>query len=338
MQAVLSDDDIAQRREAIIAAAHEREDRGLGALTALAHEYKYITPFGRAADDVITALENSDDRFRLGLAEIDVLTRGFGAKELVMITGFSHAGKTQLVNTAILNNPKKRILFFSMDDPAEMILLKLVCMSEGIGAKELERRVRTGDEGAKLMLRQCANHTYGNLIVIDQVLGLGQMKVAVDEATRFWGADPDVVIIDYLNSIAGNHDGDESSSIGGKVTALKQWVKDKPFPTIVIHQQSRTKGGPGQPITIVSGAFGGEAEATMLIGVRRKKDDPDADEYDRRLHAETVTIHVVKNKRPPAEVTEYNGIDFHMDGETGVISSYNDATRLLRSAAVREGQ
>ena len=40
-----------------------------------------------------------------GLASIDVLTRGFRPSDLVVLTGFAHSGKTQLVNTMISNNP-----------------------------------------------------------------------------------------------------------------------------------------------------------------------------------------------------------------------------------------
>ena len=66
----------------------------------------------------------------------------------VIVTGFAHSGKTQLTNTMIVNNPDKKILFFSLDDPAEMILAKLVAMQTDVPASLLEDRIRDGDEDA----------------------------------------------------------------------------------------------------------------------------------------------------------------------------------------------
>lgn len=331
----ITEAEIEDRLASIVDRATERETEKTESLSLAAARNKYIRPLSAAADSVLEALENSDDRFRLGLAEIDVLTRGFGAKELIVVTGFSHAGKTQLINTAILNNAHKRVLFFSMDDPAEMILLKLACMHEGISAEVLETRVRQQDASAKLMLRQAASHTYGNLFVVDDCLSIAQMSLAIGEATAMWGERPDAIIIDYLDSIVGNSEGPDSAT-KAKAAELKRWVKGNDFPTVVIHQQSRSKGGPGQAVTITSGAHGGEQEATILIGVRRKRDDEDLDPSERQSHANTITIHVVKNKRPPARITPPQGHDFNMDPDTGLIKSISATALQLSRAVARE--
>lgn len=336
MAAVITEDEMLQRKQSLVDAALRREDEAVVAEEATTSRYEYVKPLAAAAEGVLEAMENSDDRFRLGLAEVDVLTRGFGPKELICITGFSHAGKTQLINTAILNNADKRVLFFSMDDPAEMILLKLVCMSEGISAEVMEQRVRNHDNSAKLMLRQAASGTLANLIVIDSSLGLAAMTKAIAEATHYWGVPPDAVVIDYLASMAGDgHNDDEDGGVRAKVAGLKRWVKDKPFPTLVVHQQTRSKGGPGQPVTITSGAYGGEAEATILVGIRRKRDDEKLDQWERDQHRDTITLHVVKNKRPPARITHPQGIDFRMDPDTGLIRGMSSSEHGLRQGIER---
>jgi replicative DNA helicase len=89
--------------------------------------YRHIDLLGAIARRAVDGLRVPDG-ITLGLGEIDQLTRGFRPQDLVLVTGFSHSGKTQLVNTMILNNPDKRILFISLDDPAEMIVTKLVAM------------------------------------------------------------------------------------------------------------------------------------------------------------------------------------------------------------------
>lgn len=290
--------------------------------------YKYVRPLSDSYVNVLDAIENTERRFMLGLHDIDIRTRGFGPKELVLVTGFSHAGKTQLVNTTILNNKDRRILFFSMDDPAEMILIKLVCMHEGVDAESLERSIAAGDERSKLILKQAATQVFDKLVIVDESLGLAAMDRAIREATEYWGGfGPEIVIIDYLGSMQSDGADDGDGGIKRKAQALKQWVKDKDFPTMVLHQNTRSNGGPGKPVTLTSGGFGGEAEATFVLGVRRKRDDLDLDEFLRQREENTVTLHLVKNKRPPGKKTGPDGIDFYMNPDTGLIRQLRDSDR-----------
>ena len=119
-------------------------------------------------------------------------------------------------------------------------------------------------------------------------------------------------------------DNDEPEGVKARATALKRWQKDQPFPTIVLHQNTRGRGAPGEPITMMSGAYGGEDTATVLLGVRRKRDWAELEQWERETHKNTITIHVVKNKRPPAKITPTDGIDFYMDPHTGLIRRMND--------------
>ena len=294
--------------------------------TTESDNYRYVKPFHTSYDGIIGALENPESRIMLGLPSIDVLTRGFGAKELIMVSGFAHSGKTQLVNTMIASNLGKRILFFSMDDPAEMILLKLCCMTTGFNAEVLEHRIRQGDEEAKVALKTSAVDTFANLIVVDESLGLAAMSKAVEEATNYWQGAPECIVIDYLELMQGNAFSDDAvANVKAKSQALKRWVKEQTCPVIVVHQNTRSKGGPGQAITMLSMAYGGEQEATMVIGVRRKRDDQNLDAWERQCQQDTVTLHLAKNKRPPARVTPAEGVDFYMDPEIGLIRALRDS-------------
>lgn len=323
----LTSDDIQQRLAALRA---ERLDDLIDPTTS---DYRYVRPFHSTYDSIIGALENPDSRIMLGLPAIDVLTRGFGPKELIMVSGFAHSGKTQLINTMITQNLDKRVLFFSMDDPAEMILMKLTCMTSGFNADILERRIRQGDDTAKVELKTAAVDRFKNLIVVDESLGLGAMSAAVGEATAYWNGEPECIIIDYLELLQGNAFSDDASAnVKAKSQALKRWVKDQACPVVVVHQATRSKGAPGQAITMLSMAYGGEQEATMVIGVRRKRDDQSLDTWERQCEQDTVTLHLAKNKRPPARVTAPEGIDFFMDPETGLIRTLRDGDRRGQQA------
>ena len=321
----LTDQEILERKAAVEEAAADRLSEQALVSRELTNGYTYVRPFSETYDGVVAALENPDDRIMFGLVDIDALTRGFGPKELILIAGFAHAGKTQLANTMILNNKNRRILFFSMDDPAEMILIKLACMHLGISAEELEHRIRKHDAEARRGLQEVATAQFSNLLVVDESLGLTAIDKAVAEATSYWGAPPELIIIDYLSSMQGNgHNDDEDGGVKRKVAALKRWCKAQPFPTVCLHQNTRSRGGPGEPVTLMSVAFGGEQEATMIVGVRRKKDSQELDEWARNAHEKTITLHVVKNKRPPGRCTPRDGVDLYMEPLTGVIRMLRD--------------
>jgi replicative DNA helicase len=280
---------------------------------------RLVRPLTDAADSLIESLR-IEQGIGLGLAEIDVLTRGFRPSDLVLITGFAHSGKTQLVNTMIFNNPNKRVLFFTLDDPAEMILAKLVAMDSGISSEVLEQRVRTGDDDTIKLIREAAASRYSNLLVVDEIVGINAMQDAVQEAHEHWGALPDAVVIDYLEMMPGaGPSDDQAANVKTKANSLKSWAKVAEYPLIVLHQGSRSNAHPGDPITLLSMGFSGEQQATIVLGCRRKRDRSDLEPHERRSHENTITVHVVKNKRPGGRPTHFEGIDFTMWPETGLI-------------------
>lgn len=301
-----------------------------------AEGFQYVKPLTNVADSLVSVLQNTEHRFMLYLPQIDVLTRGFGEKELILIVGFAHAGKTQLVNTALLNNRDKRILFFSLDDPAEMILTKLVCMYENISAEELEDRMKESPDETASLVRHHALVTFKNLVVIDASLPLDSMQRAIIEATQLWnGETPQAVFLDYLTLVPEGDGGGDYSTVKMKSEKIKGWVKSLPCPVIVLHQTNRGKGGPGEALTMLSASFGGEQEATMMIGVWRKIDNPDLTPQEQTLAANTITLHLMKNKRPPGRKTGPKGVDFFMDPSTGLIRQLqaNDRIRSAQTVA-----
>lgn len=277
---------------------------------------------------LIDVLLHRGDRIMLGLDAIDMRTRGFGAKELVFFTGFSHSGKTQLVNTMILNNLDKRIVFFSLDDPAEMILTKLAAMDTGLSGERIERELRDENPNMRSMLVDTCTRL-SNLLIVDDNLGFDGIDLALAEATAMWGEPPQLVIVDYLELMPAD-DTKVDNGTKAKAQAFKRWVKSPhvTWPTVVLHQGTRSNAKPGEPITLLSMAYGGEQEATILIGCRRKRDNESLDSWERESHEHTVTLHVVKNKRPGGRLTAPDGIDFYLDPDTGLIAPLRAATPI----------
>jgi replicative DNA helicase len=309
---VLSMDDvlvnIANRRKNSIKETTEEAER----------KYQYVRPFTTAADGLIDYAQNPEGRFMLGMRDIDAMTRGFGRGELIYVTGRAHSGKTQVVLNAISNNPTKRVLLFTPDEVSELVLSKLVSMHYGISAEDVEAEIKKGNQQTVDMVRKAAAHDFKNLLVIDDSLTLGQMARAYDEAVDFWGGPADLVVVDFLELIPGE---DGADGVVAKSQALKRWTKQANVPVLCLHQASRSSGSRGQSAGMNAMRYGGETEAIMVLEVYRKLEDESLDEFDRKRHANSLTVNLCKNKRPPSKKGE---VDLFMDPENGQIRAFRD--------------
>lgn len=300
-------------------------------------EYRMFDPLPNAADEYIRFAQSPHLRVKLGVDEFDDVMRGIAPGELLLVVGFAHSGKTVLTTEVILNNRDKRIVFFTPDETRVLVLVKLCSLVHGISAEELEARIAADDTAAIEMVRATARDHFPNLAVCDMGVDLRAMDRYMVEAEHYWGDKAQLVIFDYAELLDGYDDARAA------ITALKAWGKNHNVPFMLLHQSSRTSGADGRSVTISSGGYGGEQQATFLIGVRRKKNeiiarilelkerlngnpkDPDAIqnkiaelEYELRQHQSTVTFNLVKNKRPPSRLVDE--IDFKLDPETGRVT------------------
>jgi hypothetical protein len=319
-------------------------------------QYRHYRPLLDAA----TAFEReakSTNRVHLGVDELDAEMRGISPGHLAMMVGYSHSGKTLVLLHMLRHNRDKNIALFIPDEPATLVLTKLACLTSGIPARELEARVASNDREAIDLLRYVANEEFPNLAVFDKPLAPNDMERAYEEVTDVWGEPADLVVVDYLDLLG----------IGETPTQKAEWVKSfgsrHEVPLMVLHQTSRSAGADGQKMTISSGAFGGEAHATFMIGVRRKRAQLMAElselrerynrgakdmdrlveriqtiEYDLRIHDHTLTVNLVKNKRPGGQLVD--DLDFELESTTGRIAPLRNGElpeqylRTVRAAPV----
>lgn len=291
------------------------EQEHLQAAESVERKYRYVRPLTTAAEGLLAYMSNEEGRLMTGIHELDVMTRGFGRGELVMVTGRAHSGKTQIVLNAIVNNPNKRIILFTPDEVSELVLSKLVSIKHGINAEDVERRVKAGDQVTIDLVKRTATHDFRNLIVIDESLTLRQCADALAEAQDYWGDEAEMVAFDYLELLPGD---DGSDGVVGKAQAVKRWTKNANVPVMCLHQASRSSGNRGQAAGMNAMRYGGESEAIFVIEAYRKREDESMDDFDRRRHANTLSINLAKNKRPPSKVGMF---DVFMDPATGAVRS-----------------
>lgn len=300
---------------------------------------RYYKPLEEAVDEFVRFAENPHLRVHTGIPLFDKAMRGVAPGELCLINGFAHSGKTVLATEVMLFNHDTPMVMFTPDETRPALLTKLAAADTGIGVEELERRIYQRDAEAKKILVDVARK-YHQLAVYDENVSIHMMETMFKEATEALGARPRAVIFDYAEQL------NEAFDTKAKLDALKRFGKDQDVAMFVLHQTSRSAGAAGKPLTIDSGNYGGEQQATFLITVRRKlsyfKDqlqdleyklanttNPKMEDlYAERIHEirfrlipehmDTVSIALQKNKRPPMEKIEER--DFKMDPVTGRVS------------------
>jgi hypothetical protein len=310
-------------------AAYERNVELLTRLSTPAPERRLYKPLADAADEYVRWCQSPHERIYTGMAELDAEMRGTAPGEMTMFLGYSHSGKTLVLTKSLIHNRDKRILFFQPDEPRVLTLIKLVCAYHGLAAVDFEQRIAADDEEAKALLRSTATEVFPYMAVVDNPLSTQNMERAWDEATDEWGASPELVVVDFLELM------EDLEMVPQKATWLKGFGRRHDVPMYVLHQLSRSSGADGKQVTISSGAYGGETQATHLIGVRRKRseiqarinelrtmkstearDDEIASlEYDLKIHQFTVSVNLVKNKRPGGDLLPE--IDFELIKASG---------------------
>jgi len=298
-----------------------------------APKFSYYQPLVKAADDYVHWAQTPTERIYLGFNDIDAQMRGIAPAEMCIMQGYSHSGKTLVLLQILLANRDKRVVYFCPDEPRTLTLIKLACVTHGVNANELESQVAENDPQAITLLRQTALEHFPNLAVFDQTVSLLDMERSLAEYNEVFG-HPQLIVVDYLDLITG-----AGEDIPSKANAIKAFGKRHNVPLLVLHQSSRTAGADGRKMTISSGAYGGEQQATHIIGVRRKRFEIEGHirelqekleratnteriiekieslQYDLRIHENTLTLNLVKCKRPASSLLD--DMDFTIEYGTG---------------------
>ena len=297
----------------------------------LAHSF--YRPLTEAVNEFVHWAQTPEERVYLGFDQLDQQMRGIAPAEMLLINGYSHSGKTMFLLSVLANNSHMPVVYFCPDEPRTLTLVKLACVANGIDANELEMGVANNDPRAIDILRDTATTRFPNLAVFDQPMTLSDMERAMGEVADLFGK-PALMVFDYLELLQGG-----GEDVPSKANTIKAFGKRHGVPLIVLHQSSRTSGADGRKQTISSGAYGGEQQASHIIGVRRKKFEiqsqiQEIDEklakgtaserhlerldflrYEERIHENTVTLNLVKCKRPAS--TLLDDMDYEIEQGTG---------------------
>ena len=289
-------------------------------------------PLSDSITDYVHWAQHPDERIYFGFPDLDEQVRGVAPSEMCLINGFSHSGKTLFLLQILVANRDKNVVYFCPDEPRTLTLIKLACLVHRVEGRRLEQMIANNDPEGIQLLNETANEWFPNLAVFDQFMSLSDMEKAMIEVDRYLG-QPALMVFDYLELLSGDE------TVPAKANTIKAFGKRHNILLIVLHQSSRTAGADGRKQTISSGAYGGEQQASHIVGVRRKKfeiesqmrdiveklDKSTANErmlerldtlrYEQQLHENTVTVNLVKCKRQDAMLLD--DIDFEIEHGTG---------------------
>ena len=273
------------------------------------------------ADSLVGFIRNPPERWYLGFPEFDLATRGVGRGEVMMVLGRSHTGKSQILLNSIvwnlINHHDTHAVIFSLDEPRELVLMKLFCLLKGRASEEVEEAVKRGDKDTLSDLERAATQELSRVAIVDESVHLEEMGRVMDEARAWWGVDPSFCMIDYLELLPGG----DSDAVGvvSKAQAVKRWAKDQRVPIGLVHQSGRGSSQPGYAAGLYGGRYGGEHEAIFVLEVYRKKDRHDLSRWETEYHANSVNMNLCKNKRTARLVDQ----TYYLDPVCGHVHPYH---------------
>jgi len=271
-------------------------------------------------DSLVGFIRNPSERWYMGFPEIDLATRGIGRGEVLLVVGRSHTGKSQIllngIVTNLINDPSAHVVIFAMDEPRELVVMKLFCLLQGKSSTEVEEAIKAGDKKTLTQLKEAAANELSRVAVVDDSISLEAMTEVMDEARQWWGCELSFCMMDYLELLPG---GDaDSGGVTSKAQAVKRWAKTQRVPIGLVHQAGRGAGHPGQPAGIHAGRYGGEQEAIFVVEVYRKRDRTDLSDGEKAYHANSVNLNLCKNKRTARLLDQI----YYLDPECGHVHPY----------------
>ena len=273
-------------------------------------------------DSLVGFIRNPTERWYLGFPEFDLATRGVGRGEVLMVLGRSHTGKSQILLNSIVwnlvNHHDNHAVIFSLDEPRELVLMKMFCLLKGRSSEDVEDAIKAGDKDTLSDLERAATQELSRVAIVDEAIHLDEMARVLDEARAWWGADPNFCMIDYLELLPGGDS--DAAGVTGKAQAVKRWAKEQRVPLGLVHQSGRGSSPPGQAAGLYGGRYGGEQEAIFVLEVYRKKDRGDLSHWETQYHENSVNMNLCKNKRTAKLLDQ----TYYMDPVCGHVHPYHE--------------
>jgi len=288
--------------------------------TSLSDKPKTWALTNQVVDNLVGFIRNPSERWYLGFPEIDLASRGIGKGEVLMVVGRSHTGKSQMLLNSIvvnlINDPAAHVVIFSMDEPRELVAMKLFCLLKGRSSTEVEEAIKANDKNTIQELAEASEKELSRIAIIDESLPLSRMEEVMEETREWFGTNPSFVMLDYLELLPGGDS--DATGVTTKAQAVKRWAKTQRVPVGLVHQAGRGSGDKGKAAGLYAGRYGGEQEAIFVIEVYRQRDRYDLSQWEKTYHDNSINLNLCKNKRTARLIDQ----TYYLDPSSGHIHPY----------------
>ena len=175
-----------------------------------------------------------------GFAELNKMTTGFGKGDLVIIAARPAMGKTSLVLNMVQNllDHGKGVAFFSLEMPAEQLMLRLLSIKTSIPLQKL--RVGDMDDAQWSRLNDSVEQMHNSKLFVDDQgsVNINQLK---SRLRKLKGQHPDIemAVIDYLQIMASSGNRDRHLEVSEMSRGLKMLARELAMPIVALSQLNR---------------------------------------------------------------------------------------------------
>lgn len=176
-----------------------------------------------------------------GYAELNKMTTGFGKGDLVIIAARPAMGKTSFALNMVQNllDKGKGVAFFSLEMPAEQLMLRLLSVKTSIQLQRLRVGDMNPDENRRLN-DAVDKMRHSKLFVDDHgSVNIHQLR---SKLRKLKGRHPDIelAVIDYLQIMNGTGGKDRHLEVSEISRGLKMLARELGIPIVALSQLNRS--------------------------------------------------------------------------------------------------
>ena len=176
-----------------------------------------------------------------GFTALDKRTTGFNEGDLIIIAARPAMGKTALVLNMALKNVEqgKGVIFFSLEMPAEQLMLRMLSAKTSIPLQNL--RKGDLDDNQWSNLSGAFDDLNSKKLFVDDggSININQLRARVRKLAQNEANNIKLVIIDYLQLMQGTGNKDRHQEVSDISRGLKMLAREMKIPIIALSQLNR---------------------------------------------------------------------------------------------------
>lgn len=176
-----------------------------------------------------------------GFDALDKRTTGFNAGDLIIIAARPAMGKTALVLNMALKNVEhgKGVIFFSLEMPAEQLMLRMLSAKTSIPLQNLRKGDMDDQQWSNLSGAFDDLNTKKLFVDDGGSVNINQLRARVRKLAQNESNNIKLVIIDYLQLMQGTGNKDRHQEVSDISRGLKMLAREMKIPIIALSQLNR---------------------------------------------------------------------------------------------------